>query len=404
MRIALTLLSGVGYGGATYFRNLVPALAAIDRTNEYHLFVPTGHALRDDIHAPNIMFHEVVGPATSTVERFRYEQLTFPEELRRHRIDLLYTAKNLAVFRAPCPQVIAIRNMEPFRYQEFENAWMLDVRSRIKWELTKRSITRADAIVAVSNAVRDVAVDRFPEAAGKVRVVYNGTPIISFVSLRATEGSEAIPDHERRDCRVGPMAIGPPRNDAEAPFFLTASKFVAYANQLALVEGYAQLVAARPDVPPLWFAGGVHDQRYFDRVRTRVTTLGLDHRVRFLGLIPQDELHLLMRSATAFVFPSMLESCPHTLLEAMACGVPIAASNVPPMPEICDSAAMYFTPRDPGDIARVMARLLDDAALRGRLVAVGTERVRAFTWERTAHGLVEALNHVLAPRVTTSVR
>lgn len=377
MKIAFTLLSGIGYGGATYFRNLLPALLVEDRTNEYHCFVPEAHPITSSLHASNVIFHEVIGATTSALERFRYEQLALPAELRRLRVDLLYTAKNMAVFRAPCPQVIAIRNMEPFRYRAFENAWALDVQSRVKWELTKRSIARADAIVAVSHAVRDAVVERFPDAVSRVRVVYNGNHV-----AQATSGQ-------------------PPA--ASDPYLLTASKFVAYANQLSLVEGYARLVAKRSDTPPLWFAGGVHDAQYFQRVQDRAHVLGITDRVRFLGLVPQDELHAFMRQATAFVFPSMLESCPHTLLEAMACGVPIATSNVPPMPELCGDAATYFDPRNPDAIATAIAQLLDDVPRRERLIAAGRERVREFTWEKTARGLLEAFERVAVARSASMI-
>lgn len=368
MRIALTLLSGIGYGGMTYFRNLLPALATMDTRNEYHCFVPEEHPLISELQRPNIAFHVVVGRATSAIERFRYEQLTLPRELRRLHIDLLYTAKNLAVFRAPCPQVIAIRNMEPFRYREFTNAWALDVQSRVKWECTKQSIARAAAIIAVSNAVRDAVIGRFPSATEKVHVVYNGNPIVPMSSL--------------------------PSSVFRVPFLLAASKFVAYANQLALVEGYGQCVAERSDTPPLWFAGGIHDARYFRAVQERVAALRLTDRIRFLGLVSQGELHALMRSATAFLFPSMLESCPHTLLEAMACGVPIAASDIPPMPELCGNAATYFNPRDPKHIARAFTQLLADAELREQLVHAGHARVAEFTWERTASGLIDVFHHI----------
>ncbi|MBI4142355.1 glycosyltransferase family 4 protein [Candidatus Uhrbacteria bacterium] len=368
MRIALTLLSGLGYGGATYFRNVLPALADVDVQNEYHCFVPEGHPLMAGLRQPNVVFHEVMRSQTSALERLRYEQIALPRELRRLRADLLYTAKNIAVFRAPCPQVIAIRNMEPFRYREFENAWRLDAQSRIKWELTKRSINLAAGIVAVSQAVRDAIIERFPNATGKVSVVYNGNPIGQVFSVRGQVSAQS--------------------------YLLTASKFVAYANQLALVEGYARLVAKRSDVPTLWFAGGIHDQRYYDRVRDRVAVLGLGDRVRFLGLVPQGKLHDLMRYSTAFLFPSMLESCPHTLLEAMACGVPIATSDVPPMPEICGDAAIYFNPRNAEEIATTIAHVFDDAALCERLVAAGSERVKQFTWEKTACGLLEAFTHI----------
>ena len=96
-----------------------------------------------------------------------------------------------------------------------------------------------------------------------------------------------------------------------------------------------------------------------------------------------------MRQATAFLFPSMLESCPLTLLEAMACGAPIAASDVPPMPELCGNAAVYFNPRDSRSVASALADILAGAGLRARLIRAGYARAAEFTWERTVRGLIE---------------
>ena len=58
------------------------------------------------------------------------------------------------------------------------------------------------------------------------------------------------------------------------------------------------------------------------------------------------------------------------------------------MPEMCGDAAVYFAPRDPDAIAAALSRILTDAALRDRLVAVGRDRAATFTWERTARELV----------------
>lgn len=364
MRIAISLFSGVGYGGVTYFTHLLPALAVAVRDHELHLFAPAGYRMPSRDRYSHVVVHEYLRGNCSTLKRFLWEQFVLPWQLRRHRIDILFTAKNLAVFFAPCHVVIAIRNMEPFYYRGFKNAWSLNAQSWLKWQLTRVSVCRADAIIAVSDAVRMTVEERCPGARGRVRVVYNGNSVASadsVATLTVTEGST---------------------------FLLTASKFVAYANQLALVEGYARLVAQRPDAPPLWFAGGIHDARYFRSVRDRVAELRLTDRIRFLGLLPQGELHTLMRKAIVFIFPSLLEACPHTLIEAMACGASIATSNVPPMPEICGDAAVYFDPRDPNAIAVVISQLLDDASLRDWLTSTGRARAAGFTWERTALGLL----------------
>ncbi|MBI4433273.1 glycosyltransferase family 4 protein [Candidatus Uhrbacteria bacterium] len=362
MRIALTLLSGIGYGGQTYFRNLLPELVATDSENEYHCFVQCGHPLIRACTAPNLVFHEVIRAKASAVERFFFEQCRLPIALRRARIDLLYTAKNLAIFRAPCRQVIAIRNMEPFRYREFDNGWKQRALSQLRWELTKRSIAQAHAVVCVSRAVRDAVVTHLPESAKRIAIIYNGNPVPSATT-----------------------EIPPP--PATPPFLLSASKFVAYANQLTLVEAYAQLIARQPDAPPLWFAGGIHDTRYFRRVQQRVAALRCNERIRFLGLVPQPQLHALMRSTHLFLFPSLVEACPHTLIEAMACGAPIATAYTPPMPEICGDAATYFDPHDPKNIATVIEQLLTDTALRMHHIAHGYTQAQRFTWGKTARQL-----------------
>ncbi len=371
MKVALTLLSGIGYGGMTYFQNLIPALARADKKNEYHLFVPQGHPLCNAVRQPNFIFHECLRNNHSALKRFLWEQLVLPRELKKYNIDILFTAKNMNVFLASCKTVIAGRNMEPLAYREYDNAWQLNRRSWIKWQFTKWSVAKADHIVAVSQAVKDRFVKRFPGIEKRVTVVYNGNPV--------------TPPH---------LPLDKGRQGGVKPFLLTASKFVAYANQLNLLEGYALLRKRMPDVPPLWLAGGVHDKKYFAKMKEFVRHNGLHDRVKFLGLIPHDRLLELMHSAQAFIFPSTLESCPHTLIEAMACGVPIAASTTPPMPEICGKAAVYFNPHDPDDIAKKMEHVLLEKFLREKLHSDALERSAFFTWEKTARELVAVFDRL----------
>ena len=72
------------------------------------------------------------------------------------------------------------------------------------------------------------------------------------------------------------------------------------------------------------------------------------------------------------------------MLEAMACGVPVLASNVASLPEVVGDAGVLVDPHDVDAIARGMARLWHDDALRRDLSIRGIERARAFSWERTA--------------------
>lgn len=390
MKIAMSLLSGVGYGGKTYFNNMLPRLARIDTQNEYHIFLEKGHPLKEEVHSNNFLFHECVSRNQSALKRFLWEQVVLPWELWKKKVNIIFTAKSMNIFFAPCKTMIAIRNMEPFFYKEYDNHWKLNLVSWVKYQFHKLSIKKADMIVAVSQAVKDRVVERFPEVKDKVFVVYNGNPIPVPV----------IPDSIRNPARTGNNEIlKQVQDDTEDVqdniFLLTASKFVAYANQLNLLKGYKLLCERRDDIPPLWFAGGIHDKTYFEKCKRFVKENNLEEKVKFLGLVPQEELFQLYRKARVFVFPSTLESCPHTLIEVMACGAPIATAIIEPMPEICGSAAVYFEAYNPEDIAQKIEMLLDNEERRTNLRENGLRRAKSFTWEKTARGMIEVFNKIV---------
>ncbi len=365
MKIALSLLSGVSYGGVTYFNNLLPELVATDREHDFHFYVAKGNPLIEQLSSDKVHFHEVLKTNRSGLKRFLYEQFVFPLRLWRDGIDIVYTAKNMNIFFARCMTVIAIRNVEPFVYKNYKNSRKLNILSWLKWQLTRVSVRKAVMVVAVSRGVKDRLIERFPDVSNKIRVVYNGNPVHI-----------------------------PPSYDEREDYILSASKFVAYANQLSLIHGYAKLVERNQGAPPLLFAGGVHDQGYFDSVMDAVKEHGLDSRVRFLGLVPQKELFSMYAKARAFVFPSTLEACPHTLIEVMSCNTPIATSTHQPMPEICEKGAVYFEAFDAESIANALEKVLYDEEIRGEIVEAASHRHKRFTYANTASQMNELFDEL----------
>jgi glycosyltransferase involved in cell wall biosynthesis len=125
-------------------------------------------------------------------------------------------------------------------------------------------------------------------------------------------------------------------------------------------------------------------------------TYGREHllagreRVRHLGHVAPDELADLYRGATAVVFPSLFEGFGLPPLEAMACGVPVAASDRGALAEVCGDAALLFDPEDDEAMAGAMRRVTNDATLRARLRERGLEHAAGFTWEAAARDHVEA--------------
>jgi glycosyltransferase involved in cell wall biosynthesis len=113
-----------------------------------------------------------------------------------------------------------------------------------------------------------------------------------------------------------------------------------------------------------------------------------------VGAIDDAGLKALYEGAQAFVFPSLYEGFGLPPLEAMACGCPVAASDVPAVRAVAGDAALLFDPLSPPSIAAALRRLLDDAALRDDLRERGRARAALFTWDATAQALLGAVGRV----------
>jgi glycosyltransferase involved in cell wall biosynthesis len=170
------------------------------------------------------------------------------------------------------------------------------------------------------------------------------------------------------DGRFGPDA---PRAPRERPYVLCVASQTARKNLAALVPAARAL--ARDGVD-LVVAGGHRPQ--FAR-ETALTGL------RLLGHVPDAELPGLYAGAEAFVLPSRYEGFGLPVLEAMAAGTPVVAAATTALPETCGGAARLVEP-EPEPLRDALVGLLGDAGERARLTALGLQRARAFTWERTA--------------------
>src|SRR5262249_15245589 len=166
----------------------------------------------------------------------------------------------------------------------------------------------------------------------------------------------------------------------ERAVVLSLSAKRPHKNLIALIGAVARIPA---DARPLLLLPG-YPTWHERALRERVAELGLGADVRLLGWLSGTELEGVWAIASAFVFPSLYEGFGLPVLEAMARGVPVACSSASSLPEVAGEAALYFDPGDEQAIADALGRLLTDAPLRERLRALGRERARQFTWERSA--------------------
>ena len=154
-------------------------------------------------------------------------------------------------------------------------------------------------------------------------------------------------------------------------------------NIAALVEAWALLLGAGRDAGcRLVVAGGFRGRR--DGAPALAVAAGIGDRVVFPGYVPEPDLPALYSGAELFVLPSLYEGFGLPILEAMACGAPVACSRTTAMPEVAAGAAALFDPADPRDIAAVLGALIADADVRAELRARGLRRAAGATWRSCA--------------------
>jgi glycosyltransferase involved in cell wall biosynthesis len=116
-----------------------------------------------------------------------------------------------------------------------------------------------------------------------------------------------------------------------------------------------------------------------------------EKEVTFLGYLPEEDMPYLYAGASVFVFPSFYEGFGFPVLEAMACGAPVVASNVSSIPEVAGGAAVLFDPHLPGELAEAILRVRSSPRLREQLIRSGVSRAAQFKWADTARAMLAVL-------------
>ncbi|HEY7604459.1 MAG TPA: glycosyltransferase family 1 protein [Gaiellaceae bacterium] len=333
----LTLVPGVVGGSETYARELCKALGRVGRL-EYHAFVPTIAADAGD------------GLATTVVPEYRASRsmpgrmaamslaAAAPGRLRRalrtDGLDAIHFPLSIMLppLDAP-PAATTVLDVQHEVFPEFFSRAELAYRRRVYgWTLRKSRI-----VITISEHAREALVERLHLDPARVRAIHLAV------------------DHDR---------FTPDSRDRE-PFLLYPANAWKHKNHERLFTAFAQVHRERPGLR-LVLTGAGHDR------------LTLPAGAESRGHVGLGELVDLYRSAAALVYPSLYEGFGIPCVEAMACGCPVAASDVASIPEVCGDAAVYFDPLDAESVAEGIRTVLD------RPPSGGIERAAGFTWDACA--------------------
>jgi glycosyltransferase involved in cell wall biosynthesis len=290
--------------------------------------------------------------------RILWEQIVLPFETARYRLDVLFNPGFTAPIFSPCRQVTVFHDLQHKRHPEYFRWFDLPFWRLLLWAAAHRS----NRLIAVSEATRSdlLRYYRLPNgriAEERVTVVHHGVePALSHLDRLRTES-----------------------------YLLCVSTLHPHKNLARLIRAYGRkkrnfqliLVGLR----------GFHAEA----IEHLVEELVLRDCVQITGWVHREKLYSLYRRARAFVYPSTFEGFGMPVLEAMAAGIPVACSDIPPLREVAADSALFFDPLNEDEIASAIERIMSDTSLQEQLAKAGRERARGFTWKRSAEQTLSVL-------------
>jgi glycosyltransferase involved in cell wall biosynthesis len=369
MHLFINFLAASAGGGQTYVRNVIPHLVA---RSGLRVTVALGSGLREEFQAfGNVDFLDSDFPPA---RRFWYEQATLPGVIRRCGADVLLSAGNFALRNSPVPQILLSRNSiytsaDYFRDLRSRSQYRLWLETQFRAVLAKKSIGWADVTVAPSEAFAN-ELRRWTGAA--VSAIHHGFDHDAFFR-----------DHGPLDSTVEEKL----RSAEGCLKLLFVSHYNYYRNFETLFRAIPRLrnrmagravkllltCNLRSDANP-----GGYDSKSAARL---VEELGISGEVVELGAVPYRQLHQVYRRSDVYVSPAYTETFAHPLVEAMASGLPVVASDLEVHREVCGDAAIYFPRFSSEALAGCLAQVAQLCQSSRDRAALGLLRSRQFSWK-----------------------
>ncbi len=360
------------FGIGTYIRNLVRGLARLDTENRYTLITRAEDA------------NEISGlPGNFQTKAYHrhdtdiLHNVAFPYFLRQFGADLYHIPLNSVAYWMPRPYVLTIHDMSSLLFPSRG-----DLRGTLHEERYRRGALRAACVIAVSHSTRRDLESVLHIPTGRIRTIYSA-PDPSFTR------SHEDPAHDEQVLE---------RYSIHRPFILYAGTIRPQKNIPRLVEAFAVVRAEfenHPEYRDLRLVIIGDELSRNPSVRRAVIATRVEPFVRFLGFVPIQTLQVFYRAASIFAFPSLYEGFGLAPLEAMACGTPVVASNLPSLVEAVGDAAELVTPDNVFDIARGLRELLSDHELRAHLSKAGPEQASRFHWDTTARDVLNVYSETI---------
>lgn len=351
---------GAGIGHYTYY--LVKNLLEIDQENHYVLFFDSKIYEQLDFIKPH---HTTVLLPLARYKKFLpffYSHILVSAVMRAQKLDVLHGPANTISLYYNNPSVITVHDLAIYRHPE----WFPSHQNLSTKVIVPKSIKKAKKIIAVSEVTKKDIQDIFAVPKNNIEVIYEGA--FSDENINYQKVKNVLDNHNLKGRLIVSISTLEPRK-----------------NFTRLIKAFDELLKSSKhgfdDVQLV--LGGAKGWKY-EEIFDAIEASPHKDKIHYLGYISHEEKIQLLKTASVFAFPTLYEGFGIGNLEAMACGVPVLTSNIPPVKEVVGNAAKLVNPESISDIARGLEDILNSETLQEDLIRKGTERIKEFSWKMCA--------------------
>ena len=387
LRVLFSAVSAKSGGSAVYIKNLSRSRTLKESPHEFIFLVPPVLASSLGELSANIRVITSRAGLGSPWKRFLWDQLVLRRIVKEQMVDILVSASDFGMFFPPCREILMIGNslyFSSFYSKEILSRKSLKFRIQLFLRrcLVSLSVMSAKVVITPSQSMMTLMRQVIPSLDGKALVNYLGVPMELFPSRPSPNDGEC-------------------RENGGKPFqILYVSEYGDYKNLTVLLK--AVMILSEQGVTDFLLVLTADPWQYPEvEAVTREEDQALASHplispfVKFTGLVPYEDISKLYADSDLFVFPSLAESFGYPLVEAMAMGLPIVASDIPVCREICGKGAVYFNPPEPADLATKIVLLKNNSDLRKQLGQIGRKRAEAqFNCEDHVRRLLEMIGRI----------
>ncbi len=361
-------------GSGQYVRRLVAALRKVAPELAMTVILPP-HTHAADL-PPNVNAVTTRG-SSSNLGKVWFEQRTYPAAVGRLKADIAHVPYWGAPLTSPARLITSVLDMIPLAMPEYAPT----LQAKLYTSLVSTSTRGSGSIITISNAAKADIVQYLHIPPDEITV----TPLAVDDTFHPRMGAERDPEVRRK-------------YDLPNDYVLYLGGFDVRKQVQMALAAYRYVTNSEGDNYPFVMAGKYPDWNdpLFPNLPAYAKDIGVDDFVRWIGAVDDADKPSVYRMARVFIFPTIYEGFCLPILEALACGTPVIAQDIPVINELVGDAAYLVRKDDVRSMGGALLALLGQESLRDTQISRGLGRATQFSWRKTARETLTVYEKVMA--------